>query len=70
MEDGLFTNRVPIEQYYNKVQMDELADAEKDQLEFDEEIILKAEPGYTHERHEVYNVEEVKTVKGWLEMGQ
>jgi hypothetical protein len=69
-EDGLFTNRVPIELYYDKLQMDDLTNAEKDKIEFDEEIILKAEPGYTHERHEVYNVEEVKTVKGWLKMGQ
>lgn len=67
-EDGLYTDRVDIDSYYNKENMDIALDAEKDQVEFDSEIILKVNPGVTHERHEVYNIEEVKITKAWQQM--
>lgn len=67
-EDGLYTDRVDIDSYYNKENMDIALDAEKDQAEFDMEMELKVNPGVTHERHEVYNIEEVKITKAWQQM--
>ena len=67
-EDGLYTNRVPLENYYDSQQMNELLDAEKDQAEFDADIELKVNPDVVYTKQETYNKEEVKPQTVWLHL--
>lgn len=64
-EDGLYTNTVPIDLYYDKIQLDELLDARKDEQEFVQEIDLKIEPHLVYEKEQQYNITEMDEHKGW-----
>ena len=64
-EDGLYTNTVPIDLYYDKIQLDELLDARKDKQEFVQEIDLKIEPHLVYEKEQQYNITEMDDHKAW-----
>lgn len=64
-EDGLFTDKVDIEKYYDKEDMDIELNEEKDKEEFNLEIDLKIEPDKVYEKELLYTQIEVNNDKAW-----